>query len=384
MLNTKHDYIYRDHLTMQQISESQLEINRQLLLTINYRTWSRDSHELFDYESTDIHIGSHIINGPCRLIRHGMEVVPVDSNSVDFQENTDLLLNVKVKGNHYYIFPSCLNIPISTYYPQKGMWLVVKALSRGVYTLRESDILKLGRYKLRVRMLVTEEDQKREGDALLSQLFFVLSSLFVKNEVPMITTDDLKYDDKVHCRFCLFGYSDPANPLIEVCECKGSIQFIHFLCLRNWISYKLTIDDKENQQYYFVYKPINCELCHAIFPTYAIINGKRSPILEIPRFKAPYIVLENFGVTNRGLHVCSLAVNNECKLGRGHESNIRIGHVSISRWHATIKYSDGEFLISDHESKFGTLIALRRPIILNSNNHITVQVGRCVIGLDVS
>lgn len=47
---------------------------------------------------------------------------------------------------------------------------------------------------------------------------------------------------------------------------------------------------------------------------------------------------------NKGLHVVSMGAKKELKLGRGHESDVRIADVSISRYHATIRFSDGTLL----------------------------------------
>lgn len=53
--------------------------------------------------------------------------------------------------------------------------------------------------------------------------------------------------------------------------------------------------------------------------------------------------------------------------GRGHESDVRIPDVSISRHHATIKFVEGAFFLEDHNSKFGTLVALRKPVPLGEH-----------------
>jgi len=39
---------------------------------------------------------------------------------------------------------------------------------------------------------------------------------------------------EVVCRFCLDSTKAPGNPLIDPCECKGTIQFVHKLCLTRW------------------------------------------------------------------------------------------------------------------------------------------------------
>ena len=36
------------------------------------------------------------------------------------------------------------------------------------------------------------------------------------------------------CRFCLVEYEHPANPLMEPCECKGSVAFVHKKCIQQW------------------------------------------------------------------------------------------------------------------------------------------------------
>lgn len=40
-------------------------------------------------------------------------------------------------------------------------------------------------------------------------------------------------DPKV-CRFCLDSRITSKNPLITPCECRGSIEFIHLICLNKW------------------------------------------------------------------------------------------------------------------------------------------------------
>lgn len=47
------------------------------------------------------------------------------------------------------------------------------------------------------------------------------------------------------------------------------------------------------------------------------------------------------------------------KLGRGHESDLRINDISVSRCHAIIKFKDGRFYLEDNLSKFGTLVLVK-------------------------
>ncbi|CAK9076074.1 Sulfoquinovosyl transferase SQD2 (Protein SULFOQUINOVOSYLDIACYLGLYCEROL 2) (Sulfolipid synthase SQD2) (UDP-sulfoquinovose: diacylglycerol alpha-sulfoquinovosyltransferase SQD2) [Durusdinium trenchii] len=143
-----------------------------------------------------------------------------------------------------------------------------------------------------------------------------------------------------------------------------------------------------------VLQPLTCELCKSIYPTYIHTNSghERSPLVEVPNTTPPFIVLENMvrdsqQHTSRGLHVISLA-EKELKLGRGHESDVRIADaawggegVSISRCHATIRFSKGQFLLQDNSSKFGTLVAMKKPKVLEPGVNISIQMGRTVLTL---
>tara|TARA_B110000503_G_scaffold50444_1_gene81694 strand:- start:223 stop:393 length:171 start_codon:yes stop_codon:yes gene_type:complete len=55
-----------------------------------------------------------------------------------------------------------------------------------------------------------------------------------------------------------------------------------------------------------------------------------------------------------------LVIKNDFK-GRGHASDIRISDISVSRLHAYIKFEDGKYILTDNNSKFGTLVLLKKP-----------------------
>jgi pSer/pThr/pTyr-binding forkhead associated (FHA) protein len=54
------------------------------------------------------------------------------------------------------------------------------------------------------------------------------------------------------------------------------------------------------------------------------------------------------------------------KLGRGHESDVRVSDISVSRCHALVKYNEqnGRFYLEDNLSKFGTLVLAKGEIEL--------------------
>ena len=51
----------------------------------------------------------------------------------------------------------------------------------------------------------------------------------------------------------------------------------------------------------------------------------------------------------------------------------------MSRLHAVIKFVNGHFYIEDTRSKFGTLIQVKRPIVLEQYSPVTLQTGRTLL-----
>ena len=78
------------------------------------------------------------------------------------------------------------------------------------------------------------------------------------------------------CRICFCEEDNPIkNPLICPCICKGSMKYIHYYCLKNWLNLKIESDlgyeiNSEDEQPTITYntKDISCELCKEKLPDY--------------------------------------------------------------------------------------------------------------------
>jgi pSer/pThr/pTyr-binding forkhead associated (FHA) protein len=70
-------------------------------------------------------------------------------------------------------------------------------------------------------------------------------------------------------------------------------------------------------------------------------------------------------------------------MGRGHDSDLRINDISVSRLHAMVKYKDGRFLLEDNMSKFGTLVLIKKKTPLIPGFNKAVQIGRTVVNFSV-
>jgi pSer/pThr/pTyr-binding forkhead associated (FHA) protein len=65
-------------------------------------------------------------------------------------------------------------------------------------------------------------------------------------------------------------------------------------------------------------------------------------------------------------------------LGRGHESDVRINDISVSRTHASLFFESGKIYIRDLKSKFGTLVLIKKQVQIREKV-LKVQIGRTCI-----
>jgi pSer/pThr/pTyr-binding forkhead associated (FHA) protein len=67
------------------------------------------------------------------------------------------------------------------------------------------------------------------------------------------------------------------------------------------------------------------------------------------------------------------------RIGRGHESDVRISDISVSRCHSVIRLTSDAFILEDNNSKFGTLLQVRRSMCLDYKSNFSIQLGRSLI-----
>ena len=116
-------------------------------------------------------------------------------------------------------------------------------------------------------------------------------------------------------------------------------------------------------------------------------NNTNFSLVDYDRPKGNYLVLESLNQeknTSRIVHIIKpIPTKDTFKMGRGHESDLRINDISVSRCHALIKFKDGKFLLEDNVSKFGTLVLIKKRVSLLPNFNKAVQIGRTVINFSV-
>lgn len=173
----------------------------------------------------------------------------------------------------------------------------------------------------------------------------------------MKTSNDFKdqqtENESLQCRFCWCSEETAENPLILACKCRGSVGLIHFFCLKAWIqTQKHTKEFVENVTSFY-WKKFECEICKTSYPYIFKSGDKIFKLIDIELKKDKnYILLESMPLdknTSRNIHLLTVSEQkSQFKLGRGHESEVRINDISVSRCHAIIKCKTDGFYIEDN------------------------------------
>jgi len=370
-------------------------------LLIKSLTWSRDSHGLYDYEGKNFTKKSIKTHRSGVLSRNGDDVHLIkDHGKSGASENKDLIKFFTKDGSFWITSAQDIEnnkktkdgaiIDENSDNYDNGVWIVVKSVktnnNKG-YPLSEGDLIKLGRIKFRVKEVQgsaippsqkpIKTEANNEHDQSIDASVMNTSKVSARNLTnPAAQT----------CRICLSETAEPGNPFFSPCVCSGTMKYVHIKCLQRWLKSKLHVKDS-GQSISIYWKTLECELCKSSYPNSFQIKDQRYDVVEFERPNCAFMMLEMLNKdTNitRGIHIIKMENKNNIRLGRGHDSDIRITDISVSRCHAFIKLDKGKFYLEDNTSKFGTLVNMRRPFkVSDMYNNVSLQSGRTLVTVSV-
>jgi pSer/pThr/pTyr-binding forkhead associated (FHA) protein len=311
------------------------------------------------------------LNSEGEIIRGSDSIITFNENAVDsadFDESQTCLFRLEKNQGKFYVVPKNTNMP------NDRLWVVIRSLKEG-YTIKKHDIIKLGRMKFRVKEYRTKLEYFEDHDNWKSPHPGFEEHYEVRRSP----------DDETNCRFCWTSEQQEDNPLIGACKWDGSIKFIHFKCIKMWLQTKVT--KKEGPSHCTLnWKNFEWELCKTPYPYTFKLEEKRWFLVDLSRPEdkdTPYIILESLSSeknSSRTIHCVVINTDQlSFSLGRGHDSELRINDISVSRKHASLEYKDNSFLLTDLKSKFGTLMLTSDDIELSEQNSKTFQIGRTVV-----
>ena len=195
------------------------------------------------------------------------------------------------------------------------------------------------------------------------------------------------------CRICLLeGDFIGENPLINLCQCLGSVKYLHLNCAKKWFSsktYNYISQDKSIICYSF--STFICELCKSEISEKIKINNESISLLDIDPeiLKNSYLSFEtihhyNQSDLNNNYHLVyyislNKINNNKITIGRCSSSDIIINDISVSRNHCNLTLENDKIYVDDCSSKFGTLLMIQNDFTFIPWKEINLQLGKYLL-----
>ena len=268
-------------------------------------------------------------------------------------------------------------------------FLIVRSLkgpdgkSQRGYVLKAGDNIRLGRLDFRVLEISTGSGLSNAAELPDNDLNNILPNNIYNCETSNeIFKKKKENGEELLCRYCLMENisEDPLqNLMLFLCTCNEGV---HFLCLKNWMQYKIVTKNTSSVTSY-QWKKLDCEICLTPWPRKVFYAGKLHELIWIERPTIPYIVFERPSSDSNMFSTISVIYpeeNSQLQFGRGHSCQMRITDISVSRVHSILTRTRDKFLLFDNDSKFGTLIHLSESYPI-SRSKSAVQVGRTVFTL---
>ncbi len=381
-------------------------------MNIICEVWNKDSNFLFDYESSEYLISSKKINTECFLMKNENEVKFIlKKNGKEEQIEKELstygdsnylgYINKTNKEEYFWNYN-----PFKIYSLKKSYesldWLVIgrtyfskQNKPNSFYKLRTGDLIKFGKIIFLVREIKNSKTKENNLNRKTTNYYGNETSINanekLKNMYIQIKNNSKNENNKIKlysCRICLQeGDFNGDNPLINPCNCTGSVKYIHLICLRKWLTSKIIINHSfDNSVTSYSYKPFECELCKEQIPERIKYNDEIISLIEMENLKEPYIIFENIYHNNVNYignyfdhqHIFVVQLNNKdkIKIGRSNDADMRLSDISVSRTHAFLHLKNNEFYLEDCKSKFGSLLLIQNTIMFIPDKPLSIQIGR--------
>lgn len=186
------------------------------------------------------------------------------------------------------------------------------------------------------------------------------------------------------CRYCFLEESNntPGNIedlLLFNCDCDKNLGGVHFGCLRRWFEEKVVSHPIKNVTNY-QWQNLVCGTCQKSLDKNYKYKGIVYPIIQVQKPKGPYLIFETITKSEKwqdlssGHLLVELVGTEPIRFGRDFNSEIRESEISVDKFHAKIELQNGNFLLFDEQSKFGTLVKLRKDMIIEEKCK-AIQVG---------
>ena len=162
---------------------------------------------------------------------------------------------------------------------------------------------------------------------------------------------------------------------------------IHYICLKKCIETKIIKKTEQNFKSYS-WKSFSCEICKAEYPKYIKIKETLFSLVDLEINYSSYVTCDytlyddlKKKTFRKGIIIFKINDENDNEdiitVGRSQNNKIKLKDISVSRNHCNFIKRKNKLYIVDKGSKFGTLIYLNTPLLIDpKNNEGTLISGK--------
>ena len=412
------------------------------ILILSIRTLTNDFGGIYDYSEKAVKSINGIVLDSTYVVRDKNNNFEYIKQHSDIPREGELIFHVLNDNisSFFLINPIPKKLELTRdnlVYINNKIWFVINSddnmendNNNGPYYLNENDVIKLGKVKFVVKKIYIKNSNiendppipvndflkydvsklNKDSSQIFGQVFE--TEIYSKNkedkddnndneqeedgETPSAKLPDEQKKIQKNNRKCIlcqketFKFNNNSETdagengnLISLCKCKEE-GLVHLGCLREKLHAKVENKgiDKE-----ITIENFECPNCKEQYPLKFKYKNELEEKNLIEEYKEPeddFLILESLDYyidekICKTIHIIKL-VNEIITIGRDPENDVIEKDISISRFHAVLKYNKmtSKICIVNKSKKFGTLVLIKKPLkILDEKIHL--QVGRSYI-----
>ena len=262
---------------------------KQYILCLSTRTWVRDSHGLYDYESSQTKNLNLVLGDSVQISRIKNDLHTTEKDK-EIPNEEELILNINYQKNDIYTIDNPVNLMMQPTEENinnlsNKIWYVLKSEDTTSpnlqtinninedYNLCKNDIIKLGRVKYALNSVhIPDKKDNIDIETPLDPLSYNIESINMNSEPVFnyifLAKNELGNNNEENiCKICYSDSNENDNPLVHLCSCSGGIRFAHYFCIKKWMETKLIIKENEKKTVKsYNIKSFNCEICKTPYP----------------------------------------------------------------------------------------------------------------------
>lgn len=217
-------------------------------------TWKGTYSNLFDYTTNNMENYVRSSANISLTIPGAITFINKESDKIvsGDAESPTSMAKVEEQKNKWFLFTPCDNPSKLT---SQQMWVVVKSTPSKKYQLKEGDLIKIGKQKIKIKEIVLEDNALEDNNMEIKTKCKIYENFLARDHSDGYN-DSKDPSDPSICRVCL-DEGEFNNPLIAPCKCSGSAKFIHIKCIQEWFN-KTINPRKVNSSLIITWKPLVC------------------------------------------------------------------------------------------------------------------------------